>query len=216
MSEIHQDKKELLIEVAERLFAEHGFEGTSVRLLASEANMNIAMISYYFGSKEKMMEAILDRRSALNRENFIKISEMPNASSWQKIEAVIDLYVDMMSGNRNFHKIMFREVALSQREELTSKIAQFVAGNMQNIKKVIQGGVDNGDFKQVDVPMLMSTLVGTISQTLNYSKLSEQILGVYENHEKVSETEILIRLKMHLKEVFRFILKAPVPTLSPN
>ena len=208
MSEIHQDKKELLIEVAERLFAEHGFEGTSVRLLASEANMNIAMISYYFGSKEKMMEAILDRRSALNRENFIKISEMPNASSWQKIEAVIDLYVDMMSGNRNFHKIMFREVALSQREELTSKIAQFVSRNMQNIKNIIQEGVDNGGFKQVDVPMLMSTLVGTISQTLNYSKLSEQILGVYEGHEKVSETEILIRLKMHLKEVFRFILKA--------
>ena len=208
MSEIHQDKKELLIEVAERLFAEHGFEGTSVRLLASEANMNIAMISYYFGSKEKMMEAILDRRSALNRENFIKISEMPDASSWQKMEAVIDLYVDMMSGNRNFHKIMFREVALSQREELTSKIAQFVSRNMQNIKNIIQEGVDNGGFKQVDVPMLMSTLVGTISQTLNYSKLSEQILGVYEGHEKVSETEILIRLKMHLKEVFRFILKA--------
>ena len=207
MSEIHQDKKELLIEVAERLFAEHGFEGTSVRLLASEANMNIAMISYYFGSKEKMMEAILDRRSALNRENFIKISEMPNASSWQKIEAVIDLYVDMMSGNRNFHKIMFREVALSQREELTSKIAQFVSRNMQNIKNIIQEGVDNGDFRQVDAPMLMATLVGTISQTLNYSKLSEQILGVYEDREKVSETEILIRLKMHLKEVFRFILK---------
>ena len=207
MSEIHQDKKKLLIEVAERLFAEHGFEGTSVRLLASEANMNIAMISYYFGSKEKMMEAILDRRSALNRENFTKISEMPNASSWQKIEAVIDLYVDMMSGNRNFHKIMFREVALSQREELTSKIAQFVSKNMQNIKNIIQEGVDNGDFKQVDAPMLMATLVGTISQTLNYSKLSEQILGVYEGHEKVSETEILIRLKTHLKEVFRFILK---------
>ncbi len=207
MSEIHQDKKELLIEVAERLFAEHGFEGTSVRLLASEANMNIAMISYYFGSKEKMMEAILDRRSALNRENFTKISEMPNASSWQKIEAVIDLYVDMMSGNRNFHKIMFREVALSQREELTSKIAQFVSRNMQNIKNIIQEGVDNGDFRQVDAPMLMATLVGTISQTLNYSKLSEQILGVYEDRKKVPETEILIRLKMHLKEVFRFILK---------
>ena len=78
---------------------------------------------------------------------------------------------------------------------------------MQNIKKIIQEGVDNGDFKQVDAPMLMATLVGTISQTLNYSKLSEQILGVYEGHEKVSETEILIRLKTHLKEVFRFILK---------
>jgi AcrR family transcriptional regulator len=205
MSEIQQDKKEHLIGIAEKLFAEHGFEGTSIRMLAKEAEVNIAMISYYFGSKEKMMEAILEKKANQNRENFTKISQMPHATSWEKIEAVIDLYVEMMNKNRNFHKIMFREVALVQREEVKDKIAEFVSNNMKNIKKIIQEGVENGVFRQVDTPMLMATLVGTISQTLNYSKLSEQMVSLYDN-QAVNEKDIIGRLKCHLKEIFRLIL----------
>lgn len=206
MAEFQQDKREHLIEVAERLFGEHGFEGTSVRMIAKEADVNIAMISYYFGSKEKMMEAILDLKASKNRANFAKIREIPNASPWQKMEAVIELYVDMMSKNRNFHKIMFREVALVQREEMKEKIARFVSNNMQNIRNIIQEGVDSGSFREVDAPMLMSTLVGTISQTINYSKLSEEIICAYDNGQKITEAELLQRLKNHLKEIFSYIL----------
>ena len=43
-----QTKREQILDVSERLFSEKGFEGTSVRLIASEAGVNVAMISYYF------------------------------------------------------------------------------------------------------------------------------------------------------------------------
>ena len=51
------DKKEQILEVAEELFAEYGFEGTSVRELAKKAKVNVAMISNYFGSKEQLINA---------------------------------------------------------------------------------------------------------------------------------------------------------------
>ncbi|MEO6348401.1 MAG: TetR family transcriptional regulator, partial [Aquaticitalea sp.] len=54
------DKQIQILEVAEKLFAEHGFDGTSVRQIAHEADINIAMISYYFGSKEKLLEALFN------------------------------------------------------------------------------------------------------------------------------------------------------------
>ena len=54
------EKQINIIETAERLFAARGFDGTSVRDIAEEAGINIAMISYYFGSKEKLMEAIFE------------------------------------------------------------------------------------------------------------------------------------------------------------
>ena len=62
------DKKEQILEAAEELFAQKGFDGTSVRELGKKAGINIAMISYYFGSKEKLMEALFDC-SALQKEN---------------------------------------------------------------------------------------------------------------------------------------------------
>ncbi len=48
-------KEENILFAAEKLFAEKGFEGTSTREIAKAANVNISMISYYFGSKENFM-----------------------------------------------------------------------------------------------------------------------------------------------------------------
>ena len=43
---------------AEKLFAEKGFAATSTRDIAKNAGVNVSMISYYFGSKEKLFEEI--------------------------------------------------------------------------------------------------------------------------------------------------------------
>ncbi len=56
------DKQLHIIQVTEELFAKNGFDGTSVRMIAKSANINIAMISYYFGSKEKLLETIVSYR----------------------------------------------------------------------------------------------------------------------------------------------------------
>ncbi|MBF2093022.1 helix-turn-helix transcriptional regulator, partial [Flavobacterium psychrophilum] len=53
------DKQIEIILVAEKLFAEKGFDGTSIRDIAKTAGINIAMISYYFGSKEKLLESVV-------------------------------------------------------------------------------------------------------------------------------------------------------------
>jgi len=53
----YSEKQLGILLVAERLFADKGFHGTSVRDIAQEADVNIAMISYYFGSKDKLLEA---------------------------------------------------------------------------------------------------------------------------------------------------------------
>ena len=47
------DKRDYILDVAERLFAEQGFEAISIREISKAADINIAMVSYYFGSKEK-------------------------------------------------------------------------------------------------------------------------------------------------------------------
>ncbi len=54
--------RERLLTVAERLFAERGFNGVSVRALTAEAGVNLASVGYHFGSKEGLIAAIFDRR----------------------------------------------------------------------------------------------------------------------------------------------------------
>jgi AcrR family transcriptional regulator len=50
------DKQIHILQVAESLFCWKGFDATSIRNIAKEAQINIAMVSYYFGSKERMLK----------------------------------------------------------------------------------------------------------------------------------------------------------------
>ncbi len=56
--------KDNLLAIATPLFAVKGFKGVSVRELASAAGMNVSMISYYFGGKERLYEAVLTEQFA--------------------------------------------------------------------------------------------------------------------------------------------------------
>jgi AcrR family transcriptional regulator len=55
------ETKEQIITVAEEMFAEHGFVGTTLRNVVSKAGVNIAAVHYHFGSKEELFRAVVAR-----------------------------------------------------------------------------------------------------------------------------------------------------------
>src|SRR5437763_14145047 len=54
--------RERILDAAEALFMEHGFEATSMRAITAAAAVNLAAVNYHFGSKEELFEAVLTRR----------------------------------------------------------------------------------------------------------------------------------------------------------
>jgi len=63
-----KDARERLLEAAIKVFAEHGFEGASTRLLVKEAGVNISAIPYYFESKDGLYEAVIRHVISLSLE----------------------------------------------------------------------------------------------------------------------------------------------------
>src|SRR6266702_2821486 len=57
--------KDRILDAAERSFANHGFEGASIRAIVMDAGVNLASIHYHFRSKEALLEAVLTRRISL-------------------------------------------------------------------------------------------------------------------------------------------------------
>jgi AcrR family transcriptional regulator len=65
------DTKDRILDSAEKLFADGGFDGTSLRSITSEAGVNQAAVHYYFGSKEALLQAVLARRlEPINRRRI--------------------------------------------------------------------------------------------------------------------------------------------------
>src|SRR5690554_844721 len=53
--------KDKILNAAEALFAEHGFEQTSLRQITTEAEVNLASVNYHFGSKKALIQAVMAR-----------------------------------------------------------------------------------------------------------------------------------------------------------
>lgn len=68
------DTKQRLLDAAEKLFAREGFHNSSLRAITGQAKANLAAVNYHFGSKEALLDAVLDRRldplNALRQANL--------------------------------------------------------------------------------------------------------------------------------------------------
>ena len=65
------DTRERILDTAEKLFMEHGFDGTSMRMITGQAQVNLAAVNYHFGSKDALIQEVFRRRlSAMNRERL--------------------------------------------------------------------------------------------------------------------------------------------------
>lgn len=65
--------RERILDVAERLFAEHGMTGVGLRAITTEAKVNLASIAYHFGSKDGLLEALFAKRAAPIAEERLRL-----------------------------------------------------------------------------------------------------------------------------------------------
>jgi len=77
LSDAQLSTRDIILDTAERLFAQHGHDGTSMRLITGEAGVNLAAVNYHFGSKEALVQAVLRRRLAvINQERLRRLDEL--------------------------------------------------------------------------------------------------------------------------------------------
>lgn len=161
------NKRENILLVAEQLFAELGYEGTSTRQISKEAGANMSMINYYFGSKEGVfMEIVSNRIKDFNLQlKSINEDQVPNID---KLLRVVEGYAKRILTNIPFHRMMQRELSLAQRPEMFSTIKEAMIANIDVIENIVNDGIASGQFRKVDVRMLIATIIGTITNVVTF------------------------------------------------
>ncbi|MBN9283805.1 TetR family transcriptional regulator [Flavobacterium sp.] len=172
------DKQQEILSVAERLFSEHGFDGTSVRDIAKEANINVAMISYYFGSKEKLLEALIIGRIAglrLQIENLYKEALTP----FEKIDKLIELYITRINKNKGMYQIIHFEISSKKREINCESFNEVKRYNLEALKDIIREGQDLGQFKKdINVTLIPPTIMGAYFHFQMNKTFYAELLGL--------------------------------------
>ncbi|HVX25296.1 MAG TPA: TetR family transcriptional regulator [Parafilimonas sp.] len=196
-----KDKRTHIIETAMDLFAGKGYEGTSIRDIAEKASVNLAMVNYYFGSKEKLFEKIVEYKSSVTRGLLDEILKNEQLSSIEKIYAIIDSYVEKLFTHRSFHRLIYQELILNLRDELQNSIVSHLAPNSSIIKRIIETGIKNGEFKKVDVELTLASLMGTINQVLLSKKFCNKIMNKEDDYVPYDDIKFRKRVRNHLRQL---------------
>jgi AcrR family transcriptional regulator len=203
----YNEKQVQIMETAETLFAEKGFNGTSVRDIAEKARVNLAMISYYFGSKDKLLEALFGYRGEHIKLKLESMVEDKNMSSIEKMDTLIDHYIEKIMNQQCFSRIMMREQVVNHTGITGQLIFQMKKRNQELISRLIHQGQRKGEFKKnIDIPLLMATLIGTANMIVATQYYYREINNLQSMSEEEFQRYIKKKLSQHLKKLFKAIL----------
>ena len=206
MKEIKADKNDLILDTAEKLFSLHGYDGASTRLIASEAGVNIAMLNYYFGSKEGVYKGVLERRFKGFHQVLTELNEK-DISSWDKLNHFVEIYSGKILTQNCFHKLIQREMSLQKRSETGEFLTQHMLKNTNEVRKILSEGIKNGSFREVDVELTVATIFGTNYYLISLSPVASLLLDKDLQDQEVIETEIKPRVKKHLQDLLNAHLR---------
>jgi AcrR family transcriptional regulator len=205
----YSEKQLQIIEAAEKLFATDGYEGTSVRDIAQEAGVNLAMISYYFGSKEKLLEALFDCRSSVTMMTLESTLQNSTMEPLQKIYLLIDTVVERVFTQQYFHKIMVREQMTKHLSQgpIADMIHKTKKRNQEMVRQLIQEGQKKGVFKKnIDISLMLVTLFGTANQLVTTQHYYRDINNLQDMPDEDFIKHLKKKLSLHLKTLFKAIL----------
>lgn len=88
------DTKTKILDTAERIFADQGFDGTSLRQIIGKAGVNLAAVHYHFKSKDALLEAIVQRRAEpVNRERIAMLDRFEAAGRTATVEQIMEAFL---------------------------------------------------------------------------------------------------------------------------
>ena len=202
-TDFNEKQIEILL-VAETLFADNGFEGTSIRTIAKEAKINVAMVSYYFGSKDKLLEALVVYRTKDLRFEMAHLST-ENLDPIEKIKKVIDLYINRINCNKGIFRIIHFELTKGKEESKIKALDEIRYANLLSLTSIIEEGQSKGIFrKDVIIPLIPPTILGTFFHFHINKVYFQEILNL--KTEESFDDYIKTTLSKHIQQTINALL----------
>ena len=206
-----------ILDSAEALFMEHGFEATSLRQITAAAGVNLAAVNYHFGSKEELFQSVLTRRlDPMNQERVALLARFerevaPHALTAEKVLTAmfipaLRLARDPERGGKNFLRLLGRAYADPApfiRRFLSEQYADMIARFKSAFARALP------HLPKQELGWRLHFVMGALSYTLAGTDALKLIAAL--NPRDADNDEMLLR---RLAPFLIAGLKAPLPGLD--
>jgi AcrR family transcriptional regulator len=174
-----------ILDAAEELFMQHGFEGTSMRVLTAKAGVNLAAVNYHFGSKDALIEAVFRRRlDPMNAQRNRELDALESQAKGKPLaaEAIVRAFVrpglahleDAKGGGRNFIRLLGRTYT-EPSKPIRVLIGQLYAPAMERYKAALERALPR--MPREELVWRMHFMFGTLAYTLAATDTVQLIAG---------------------------------------
>jgi TetR/AcrR family transcriptional regulator, cholesterol catabolism regulator len=161
-------KKRELLNAAAKLFAEKGFEATTIRNISNLLGRNQAMVYYYFTDKQALLFDAMSSGLQKLLAQILKIEKMDLPPD-KKLELIIRQHISHLSSDRSAQSIAGSELRHLSPQNRTKFIAKRDKYEMI-FRKVIQDGMDQGIFRKMDAKITAIFILVILNNTTRWYK----------------------------------------------
>jgi len=184
-----------ILDAGRKLFAELGYERTTVSLICKEAGVNRAMVSYYYGGKLALFQEIIEL-SNMRFLNRLREGVYLENGAEKRLKTFIGYIVEFYISEPEITEIMIRELG-SNFAHVGDILERYLIQILSIITDVIQEGIDTGLFDKWESPIQIAYFVfGAINSHFVVHKILKRTnVAPFINKENSARiTEHLYRL----------------------
>lgn len=154
--------RELLLDAAEAAFAEGGFRGASVRQITGRARANLGAVTYHFGSKAALFEAVVER-AVRDLYGVISVAAAGPGRAPERLERIVLAHFGFLHEHPRVRRLILH--VLLRDQDLPTAIRYF-RQTMGLVAEVVSEGQKSGHFREGD-PQLLAISAMTQSVMFN-------------------------------------------------
>jgi TetR/AcrR family transcriptional regulator len=204
--EFNSETEQKILQAATEVFLEHGRDGARTEEIARVAGINKALLHYYFRSKEKLYQEVLNRQVKKVISDLFA-SLQPDTDMPSFLQEFISSYIDRLQQNPQVVRFMLWEMRsdASGLQKLLSEIASDQnSPSPHSLVKRIQNGVKNKEIRPVEPHQLVFSLIAMCI----YTFVAAPLIGSIFPDININDPSFLKRRK---KEIYNLVWNGVKP-----
>lgn len=157
------ERRQQLIEVAKSLFAERGYDGTSIEEVAQRANVSKPVVYEHFGGKEGLYAVVVDREMSALLEGIT--SSLTNNRSRVRVERVALALLTYVEEHTDGFRILIRD---SPAAITSGTYATLLNDAVNQVSSILAGDFSRRGLDPDLAPLYAQALVGSVSMTAQW------------------------------------------------
>ncbi len=160
VTKVPEQRRQELIDTAERLFLEKGYEQTTVADIVRAIEVAQGTFYYYFSSKEEILEAIIEKDIAALEENVRQIMNREDANAALKLNDIVNSIIDISASRKEIMDYLHEESNAVMHEKMERHTIERLVPLMTIVvAEGTRAGIFDVQYPTESVEFLLASLV---------------------------------------------------------